>query len=64
MYIFNFNPYTVEQYELRMRSNMAETEEEAEAIMSSARYQPDNRGKYAILIDFSPVLHTVKIATP
>ncbi|KAL7705627.1 hypothetical protein N2W54_005504 [Lotmaria passim] len=64
MYIFNFEPYVLEQAQMRLRSNMFDTDEEAAAVMQTARYMPKSVGQFAILLDFDPVKHTATILTP
>ncbi|EPY27384.1 hypothetical protein STCU_05778 [Strigomonas culicis] len=64
LYIFNFDPYIVEESELRLRSNMAETEEESEAIMASARHTKSTKGSFGILLNFNVVQRTITFAVP
>ncbi|KPI85477.1 hypothetical protein ABL78_5470 [Leptomonas seymouri] len=64
MYIFNYEPYVMEQAQLRLRSNMCDTDEEAAAVMQSARYVPKSVGHFGMLLNFDPVKHTATILTP
>ncbi|AYU78059.1 hypothetical protein, conserved [Leishmania donovani] len=64
MYIFYYNPHVLEQAQLRLRSNQCDTEEEAAAIMATARFSANAAGLFGILLDFDPVCHEVKVLTP
>eukprot|EP00796_Vickermania_ingenoplastis_P013492 gene13492-9299_t len=64
LYIFNYDPYIIEEEEIRLKCNLAETEEEQDRIRSSARYPKSNKGNFGILLSFNPVQHTVTILTP
>lgn len=63
-YIFNFDPYVMEQAQLRLRSNMCESDEEVAEVMQSARYVRKSVGHFGILLGFDPVKHTATILTP
>ncbi|CBZ25637.1 conserved hypothetical protein [Leishmania mexicana MHOM/GT/2001/U1103] len=64
MYIFYYNPYVLEQAQLRLRSNQCDTEEEAAAVMATARFSANVAGLFGILLDFNSVSHEVKLLTP
>ncbi|KPA78619.1 hypothetical protein ABB37_06219 [Leptomonas pyrrhocoris] len=64
MYIFNYEPYVMEQAQLRLRSNMCDTEEEVAAVMRTARYVRKSVGHFGMLLSFDPVKHTATILTP
>lgn len=64
LYIFNYDPYIVEEEEIRLKCNLAETEEEQESIRSAARYPKSNKGNFGILLNFDSVQHSVTILTP
>lgn len=64
LYIFNYDPYIIEEEEIRLKCNLAETEEEQEKIRATARYPKSSKGNFGILVDFNAVQHTVTILTP
>lgn len=64
LYIFNYDPYVVEEEEIRLKCNLAETDEEQEKIRATARYTKANKGNFGILLNFNPVQHTLTILTP
>lgn len=64
LYIFNYDPYVVEEEEIRLKCNLAETDEEQEKIRATARYTKTNKGNFGILLNFNPVQHTLTILTP
>ncbi|KAG5481094.1 hypothetical protein LSCM1_06774 [Leishmania martiniquensis] len=64
MYIFNYDPHVLEQAQLRLRSNQCDTEEEAAAVMATARFPASASGLFGILLSFDPVKHEVRLRTP
>ncbi|CCW69596.1 unnamed protein product [Phytomonas sp. Hart1] len=64
IYIFNFDPYIIEMDERRLRSNMAETEEEAAAILTGTCTKPNNEGTFGILLNFSVARNTATVVIP
>jgi hypothetical protein len=64
MYIFNYEPYVIEQAQLRLRINMCETDEEAAALTRAARYMPKSVGHFGMLLNFDPVKNLATILTP
>ncbi|KAK7196959.1 hypothetical protein NESM_000638800 [Novymonas esmeraldas] len=64
IYIFNYDPYMMEQEQLRVRSNMCDTEEESAAVMAGARYTIHTGGVFGILLSFDPVKHEARLLTP
>ncbi|CCW64933.1 unnamed protein product [Phytomonas sp. EM1] len=64
IYIFNFDPYIIEMDEKRLRSNMAETEEEAESILANMRTKPNSEGAFGILLNFSVARNTATLVIP
>ncbi|EPY31544.1 hypothetical protein AGDE_08999 [Angomonas deanei] len=64
LYIFNFDPYVIEENEVRLKSNMAESEEEAAAILAAMRHTKETKGCFGILLDFNVVQRTVTFGVP
>lgn len=64
LYIFNYDPFIIEEEELRLKCNLAESEEEQEQILSQARYPKSNKGNFGILLSFNTALDTITILTP
>ncbi|ESL11120.1 hypothetical protein TRSC58_01139 [Trypanosoma rangeli SC58] len=63
--IVNFDPYQIEQHEIRMRLNYMELNE-AEHPMESItpRWPASNQGAFGLVLGFSPALHSVVVGTP
>ncbi|KAG8348489.1 hypothetical protein ERJ75_000017800 [Trypanosoma vivax] len=63
--IVNFDPYLIEQHEIRMRINYTESSD-IESIQDAIkpRWSAKNQGTFALIIDFRPALHTVALGVP
>ncbi|KEG15136.1 hypothetical protein DQ04_00171000 [Trypanosoma grayi] len=65
IYIVNYDPYTVEQHELRMQLNYMETyEQDAPAEVSAPQWTPKNQGAFALILSFNSALHLVSFGVP
>lgn len=72
IYIFNYDPYVVQENEMRNPDDEAEEDENEESSTGSGspkkkklmQWQPKNMGSFALLLNFNPALHTVTLATP
>ncbi|KAF8282007.1 hypothetical protein TcBrA4_0083540, partial [Trypanosoma cruzi] len=63
--VLNFDPYLIEQHEIRMRLNymeLNETDYPMETIVP--RWPAKNQGTFGLILNFSPALHTVTVGTP
>nr|CCC94312.1 conserved hypothetical protein [Trypanosoma congolense IL3000] len=65
MYIVNFDPYLIEQHEIRMRINDIENPDtEGQPDLIKPRWSAKNQGTFALVTDFRPALHSVSLGVP
>ncbi|CBH16447.1 uncharacterized protein TEOVI_000510100 [Trypanosoma equiperdum] len=65
MYIINFDPYLIEQHEIRMRLNYTENPDgEGLPDPIKPRWSAKNQGTFALITDFRPALHSVSFGVP
>ncbi|KAH9589149.1 hypothetical protein LSM04_003002 [Trypanosoma melophagium] len=63
--ILNYDPYLVEQHEIRMRLNYLETNESEHSTETIIpKCSAKNQGTFALLLNFNSALHSVTIGTP
>ncbi|RNF01162.1 uncharacterized protein Tco025E_08643 [Trypanosoma conorhini] len=63
--IVNFDPYLIEQHEIRMRLNYMELNDSEHPLETvTPRWPRNNQGTFGLILSFSPALHSVVVGTP